>query len=381
MTLPSRFDLQKVEFTAYAFNVDRVKSETARKTYTLPQALTPRRGKAYVIAMGVNAYEHEDWDLSFAANDARKIVNGVREKLLATEQYEDVIPLTLVSDYNATELVEGQLRTLRVQRKVRPRVLTADLATKKNFQVVLDLLAGRPFDAAAKEKIPGAEKLQKVTPDDLVVIAFSSHGYTDKQGKFYFIPYDTGLVLQGRISPEFLKNCISSDELSDWVRDIDAAEMVMIVDTCHSAATVESEGFKPGPMGSSGLGQLAYDKGMIILAASQADDVALENENLEHGLLTYALMHDGVEEKQADNQPNDGELTIQEWLNYAVERVPSLYEEVKAGQVRTFRKGSKDTGINTSVSGRTSSLNGEAFQQPSLFDFKRNVHQFVLAYF
>ena len=51
----------------------------------------------------------------------------------------------------------------------------------------------------------------------------------------------------------------------------------MIVDACHSAASVDEAGFKPGPMGSRGLGQLAYDKGMRILAASQADDVALES--------------------------------------------------------------------------------------------------------
>ena len=42
--------------------------------------------------------------------------------------------------------------------------------------------------------------------------------------------------------------------------------MVMIIDACHSAGSVEHEGFKPGPMGSRGLGQLAYNKRMRILA-------------------------------------------------------------------------------------------------------------------
>lgn len=372
---------QKMQFTAYAFNLDRVKSATASHDYMVSAGLGPRKGKAYVVAVGVNAYQHEDWDLSFTANDARRIGKGVSEKLAATKRYQEVIPVTLVSDYSATEPVEGQPATPRVQRKVRPRILTDDSATKQNFKAILDLLAGRPVDEKITSKIPGAQRLQKVTPDDLVLIAFSSHGYTDKQGTFYFIPYDTGSVPQGKITPEVLKNCVSSDELSDWVRDIDAGEMVMVVDTCHSAAMVETEGFKPCPMGSRGLGQLAYDKGMRILAASQADDVALENEKLEQGLLTYALMHDGVEAEQADNQPKDGELTLEEWLGYAVERVPSLYEEVKAGQVQTFEKGSKDTGVNESVSGGTSSLKKFAFQQPSLFDFKRNVYKVVLARF
>jgi hypothetical protein len=40
---------------------------------------------------------------------------------------------------------------------------------------------------------------------------------------------------------------------------------------------------KSGPMGCRGLGQLAYDKGMRILTASQADNMALEHDDLEHG--------------------------------------------------------------------------------------------------
>jgi uncharacterized caspase-like protein len=107
---------------------------------------------------------------------------------------------------------------------------------------------------------------------------------------------------------------VSSDELSGWMRDVDAGDLVMIVDTCHSAATVEEPGFKPGPMGSRGLGQLAYDKGMRILAASQADDVALESEKLKQGLLTYALVQNGLEDRQAAGSDGKGEITMEGWL-------------------------------------------------------------------
>jgi hypothetical protein len=43
--------------------------------------------------------------------------------------------------------------------------------------------------------------------------------------------------------------------------------------------------FKPGPMGRSGLGQLAHDSATRIFAASHTDDVALESERLKQGLL------------------------------------------------------------------------------------------------
>ena len=53
-----------------------------------------------------------------------------------------------------------------------------------------------------------------------------------------------------------------------------------MLDSCFSAKRVESNGFKPGPMGSRGLGQLAYDKRMRILAASQSDETAGEYASL-----------------------------------------------------------------------------------------------------
>jgi uncharacterized caspase-like protein len=135
----------------------------------------------------------------------------------------------------------------------------------------------------------------------LVILAFSGHGYTDPQGRFYLLPSDAGM--DSTITDAKLPKFISSDELSQWLRDVDAGELVMIIDACHSAASVP-EAFKPGPMGDRGLGQLAYDKGMQILAATQADNVALESERLGQGLLTYALVQDGLKARKAASDGN-----------------------------------------------------------------------------
>jgi hypothetical protein len=42
-------------------------------------------------------------------------------------------------------------------------------------------------------------------------------------------------------------------------------------------------------MNSRGLGQLTWEKRISILAASQADQEAIENDELKHGYLTFAL--------------------------------------------------------------------------------------------
>ena len=58
MRLPSQDQAGPVEFTAYAFNEDRVKSDTAPFTYAAPANPPATRPRAYLIAMGVSASEH-----------------------------------------------------------------------------------------------------------------------------------------------------------------------------------------------------------------------------------------------------------------------------------------------------------------------------------
>lgn len=368
-----------VEFSAYAFNEDRVKSATDRRTLRLAAPLPAAKGRAYVVSVGVNAYENEAWDLRFAANDARRLQDVVAERVAHTGEYEEVVRVPLISDYE-----------LRGGRKSAPRVVTEASATKANFKAVLDLLAGRPADPAALKSIPNAARLRAASPEDLVLISFSSHGYADERGTFHLLTSDTGARRRVR---DALSRAVSSDELSAWLREVDAGELVLVVDACHAAASVAAAGFKPGPMGSRGLGQLSYDKGMRVLTSTQADDVALESRLIEQGFLTYALTRDGIETNRADFRPLDRRITVAEWLAYGVERVPALHAEV-ARQLSEMRGGGgASLGGDTQAkvvtfaaragrSARRAPAAGDAkgldivvdaarLQQPALFDFSR----------
>ena len=375
--LPRGKDVSQIEFTAYAFNEDRIKSQTARWQWPedlkakLPKA-QPVKGRAYVITVGVNAYENPDWNLKYAANDARQIQRTLSEKLSQGSEYQEVVPVSLISDY---------------QTKNGQNVVSEKLATKANIRAVLDLLAGKTVAPEILKSIANAEKLRKAMPDDLIIISFSSHGYADNQGNFYFVPYDVGPGSKREITSDLLRHCISSDELSLWLRDVDAGEMVMVVDACHSAASVQGEGFKPGPMGSRGLGQLSYDKGIRILTSTQSDDVALETDFTQQGLLTYALTHDGIDAGEADFKPRDKVITLAEWLEYAVDRVPKLYGEIERKYQTLALNELKSIGVGQggrtkllifSRDGSNSSLKKGANQQPSLFDFTRKKRDVVL---
>jgi hypothetical protein len=374
--LPRSAAARELTFSAYAFNEDRVKSATDRRPFPLPAAGAQVKGRAYVISVGVNAYDNEAWDLRFAANDARRLQEVVAGRVAETGEYEETVRVALVSDY---ETREG--------RKVEPRRLKESTATKENFGAVLDLLAGREVGAERLKAIPNAARLRAARPEDLVIITFSSHGYADERGAFYLLPSDTGPAREIR---QALPRAVSSDELSAWLRDVDAGELVFVVDACHSAAGIQGAGFKPGPMGSRGLGQLSYDKGMRILTSTQADDVALEFNLVEMGLLTYALTRDAVEARRADFLPADRRITVSEWLAYAVERVPTLHAELESklsaaggraplagdAQARLIRYAGlrpqpARRAPRTPAGARGLSAPAVRIQQPALFDFAR----------
>ena len=80
-------------------------------------------------------------------------------------------------------------------------------------------------------------------------------------------------------------------------------------------------------MNSKGLAQLAYEKGMYILTATQSYQAAREAARLGHGFLTYALVQEGLKTAVADTQPKDGKVSLREWLDYATRRVPRIQQE------------------------------------------------------
>jgi len=62
---------KEIEFTAYAFNEDRVKSETSRASYIVPMDVGPVKKRAYIITIGVNGYQKPYRSLEFAVKDAK----------------------------------------------------------------------------------------------------------------------------------------------------------------------------------------------------------------------------------------------------------------------------------------------------------------------
>ena len=130
-----------------------------------------------------------------------------------------------------------------------------------------------------------------------------------------------------------LQHSISDVELEDAVEGLDAGHLLLVIDACNSGQALEAEEKRRGPMNSKGLAQLAYEKGMYILTAAQSYQAALEAAQLGHGLLTYALVEEGLKTAIADTEPKDGLVSAREWLDFATERVPQMQaEKMKQGR-------------------------------------------------
>jgi hypothetical protein len=99
---------QPVRFTAYAFNEDRLKSETASdESYKVPDDVAQAKPRAYVIAIGVNSYDNPEWKLGYAVKDALDLSGALK----SIEGYE-VVSVPLVSgEKDGAKLDEATSKT------------------------------------------------------------------------------------------------------------------------------------------------------------------------------------------------------------------------------------------------------------------------------
>ncbi len=269
------------EFTAYAFNHAGVKSTDVAFSLTGANSLK-RQGTTYILAVGVNQYANPQYNLKYAVADAAAFSAEVKRQQ------------------------EGLGRVGRVQAIT----LFDAQATKQNMLARLAALTAQ------------------IQPEDTLIVYFAGHG-TAHENRFYLLPHDLGYMgartaVNQAALDAILAHGISDRELEAAFEKIDAAQLVFVIDACNSGQALEAEEKRRGPMNSKGLAQLAYEKGMYILTAAQSFQAAQEAAQVGHGLLTYALVEEGLKQAVADDEPKDGQIVVREWLDYATARVPRM---------------------------------------------------------
>lgn len=286
-------------FTAYAFNDDNVKSADASLILTGSPALN-RKGTAYILVIGINHYDNSNFDLKFAVADAQDFAQELQhaQTLRGTFANAEVIPL----------LNEN--------------------ATRANILAALARLSGEDQSVAPSTSASLLGKLAPAQPEDTVFIFYAGHGMAAGD-RFYLLPHDLGYkgarnAIAAPALETIISHSISDEDLQNSLEQVDAGRVILVIDACNSGQALISKEKRRGPMNSKGLAQLAYEKGMYVLTAAQNYQAALEVTQLGHGLLTYALVDEGLKKGAADFSPKDGQIELREWLDFATERVPEL---------------------------------------------------------
>jgi uncharacterized caspase-like protein len=212
-------------------------------------------------------------------------------------------------------------------------------------------------------------KIETAQPEDAIFIYFAGHGAAPgkESDRFYLIAQDfepqPDAPAARTAADEIFSGAINDRELASVIEKIDADYIVLVIDACQSGKTLESDDPRQGPMNSQGLAQLAYEKGMYILAAAQGDEAALELSQYGHGLLTYALVEEGLKQGKADYAPKDGQILLREWLDYTTLRLPELQTD---GMKRMAALG-RDISIVRGAQARGVSPDDRETQRPRVF--------------
>lgn len=286
-------------FTAYAFNREDVKSVDAALAVTGADSLK-RAATLYVVAVGVNKYANPAFNLRYAVADAEAFGQELARQQGALGRYQQTVVVPLLNEE----------------------------ATKANIMLAVKRLVELESPALPPGVPAQLARLKYANPEDGVAIYFAGHGTAQAQ-RFYLIPHDLGY--DGKLNSldaaglqALLTHSISDRELEQAFERLNAGQLLMVLDACNSGQALEAEEKRRGPMNAKGLAQLAYEKGMYILTAAQSFQAAQEASQLGHGLLTFALVEEGLKQSLADDGPRDGAVLLREWLDYATGRVPEL---------------------------------------------------------
>ena len=261
----------------------------------------------YAVAMGVSDYSNPDWNLKYAAKDAKDVL--AKLKAGSGDNYG----------------------------KVEQLLLTDKEVTKESIAKIKDFLSG-------------------ATIDDAVLMFVAGHGLLDSNYDYYF----------GTTDIDFNNPAdkgIAFEEFDDLLADLPALKKSLLIDTCHAGELDEEEktllasaggvpaalptanGVAVRSIGTRGMNVKAvegargasewYDRlqglfvdlrrgsGSTILSSSAGAEYALESSEQQNGLFTYAVLEALDGKKEADTN-KDGSVQMSELGEYVKKRVSEL---------------------------------------------------------
>ena len=185
-------------------------------------------------------------------------------------------------------------------------------------------------EAATRGALRGAlrELLTQPERDDVLVIYVAGHGFVQDRVA-YLVMHDTdpdNVVATG----------VAMSEVTSALAGVRAARVLVLTDTCHSAAIGSVERIY-AVLDSIAAG----DREVAVLSSASTDERAYEDPRWDgHGVFTYFLLQglrgaaDGYR-----NRPRDGTVTLGELFDYVrdnVQRGPSIGSTRSSARARSI---------------------------------------------
>jgi len=161
--------------------------------------------------------------------------------------------------------------------------------------------------------------LENRQKDDLVLLYFAGHGFTDEKGRFFFVAHDTERISEQQISTG---TAVPAVLLHDYMEQCYAKRQVLILDCCFSGAFAKGMPAR-GEETIDIAGQLGGE-GWAVLTASKATQKTYENAR--GGVYTQYLVQ-GI--KGAADVNNTGVITVNDLHQYAKYKTQEAKPEMK----------------------------------------------------
>ena len=234
------------------------------------------KGNLYVLAIGNSEYQDKNvTPLNYADNDARDVAEFMKTQQ-GNNLYTDV--------------------------KVN-RLLNASRASVLDSLVWLE---------------------ERVKQHDTAIIFLAGHGFSEK-GEYYFLPSDGN-------SNKLRHTAISFYELKKTLGGLQG-KVLLFIDSCRSGALMNGN---LGMLDIRGIAnELSSDQnGVMVLTASDAQEVSYESSTLKHGLFTQALL-DTLQAKTEDTKSNKP-IKVLKIADSVTNRLEELLKEIQKEQNPTI---------------------------------------------
>ncbi|MCH6256888.1 caspase family protein [Puniceicoccaceae bacterium K14] len=263
-------------FTVVALNAQNIESPPTELKIHLEVDPNKKRPELHLVAIGIDEYQNEKYNLNYAVADASAFAESLRKK---SEK--------LFSKLNYYPIKNGE-------------------AIKQRLVSVLE------------------EVQTTASPTDVFIFYYAGHGVVTKEGRgdFFIVPHDV-TQLYGA-DDQLAHRGLSSGQLQEISSLISAQKQLFILDACQSGGALSSIKQR-GAAEERAIAQLARSTGTHWLTASGSQQFATEFADLGHGAFTYTLLR--ALEGLADT--GDGRVTVNELKAYLESQVPEVTAQYK----------------------------------------------------